>query len=106
MNPIEETDIKAESEEFCNMNDEEIVNEMNPIEKTVIKAESEEFFHVNDEEIVNDMNAIEKTDIKSESEESRRTNNILGNYDGVTGMIIIVNVLRTFYCCFYVSFQC
>ena len=48
MNPIEETDIKAESEEFCNMNDEEIVNEMNPIEKTDIKVEYEEFFQIND----------------------------------------------------------
>ena len=93
MNPIEKIDIKAESKEFCHMNYKEIVNEMNPIQKTDIKVESEEFFHMNDEEIVNEINPIQKTDNKAESEEFCRMNDVQGNYDGMTWMIIFVNIL-------------
>ena len=82
-----------------------MVNEMNPIEKINIKTESEEFFHINNEEIVNEMNPIENTDIKVESEKFFHVNNVLGNYDGVMWMIIFVNILRIFCCCFYVSFS-
>ena len=85
--------------------DEEIVSEVNPIKKTDIKVEHEEFCLTNDEEIVNEMNPIENTDIKVESEKFFHVNNVLGNYDGVMWMIIFVNILRIFCCCFYVSFS-
>ena len=61
-----------------------MVNEMNSIEKIDIKAESEEFFHMNDEEIVNEINPIVKTDIKAESEEFFHLYNVQGNDDGMT----------------------
>ena len=85
--------------------DKGIVNEINPIEKMDIKAESEEVFVMNDEEIGNEMNPVEKTDIKAESEEFCHLIDDQGNYDGVMWMIIFADLLRTFCCCFYVSFS-
>ena len=78
--------------------DEEIVNEMNPIERTDIKVEPEEFCRTNDEEIVNEMNPIEKTDVKVKSEEFSNANDAQRNYDGVTWMIIFMELLHIFYC--------
>ena len=85
--------------------DKGIVNEINPVEKIDIKVESEEFCLTNDEEIVNEMNPTNKMNIKVESEEFCRMNDVQGNYDGVTSLIILVDILCIFYCCFYASFQ-
>ena len=88
------------------MNDEDTVNEMNPIEQTDVKVESEEFFHMSNEDIVNEMKPIEQTDIKVKSEEFCLTNDDQGNYDGVMWMIIFVDLLRIFCCCFNILIQC
>ena len=77
--------------------DEEKVGEINPIEMIDIKVESEEFFHTDDEEIVDEINPIEQTNIKVEPEECFLMNDVKGNYDGETWMIIFVDLLSIFY---------